>query len=69
MADRNEILRNTLRQPTARLTESEAHERVQRIREASLANPGYQVKGQSDTPNFVEFKKDWQLMMQREREY
>lgn len=68
MADRNEILRNTLRQPTARLTESEAHERVQRIREAAFAHhTGH--KTQSDTPVFVEFKKDWQRMMQREREY
>lgn len=67
MANRDEILRLTLRQPTARLTESEAHDRVQRIRESAFAHhTGH--KTQSDTPVFVEFKKDWQRMMVREQE-
>jgi hypothetical protein len=66
MANRNvaEILKMTIRQPLARLSESEAAERAERLR---LAGHGFSTaRPQSETPKFQEFRKDWQRMMVRE---
>lgn len=62
----DEILRMTLRQPTARLTESEANERAERLRQVSHYFP-HSSRKQGDTPAFQEFRADWQRMMDREQ--
>ena len=65
MVNREELLRATLRQPTARLTESEAAARCEELRQRGHFFP-HGSKAQGNTPAFQEFRTDWQRMMQRE---
>lgn len=61
----SEILAMTLRPPTARLSESEAADRAEEIRQRSHYFPhGSNHKGLVQPT--AEFKRDWSRMMRRE---
>ncbi len=61
-----EILRATLRQPTARLSESEAADRLQDLKDRKLTYLGSSGRHHVGGPVFDEFRRDWQRMMVRE---
>jgi len=64
-----DIFRMTLRQPTAaHLTESEASDRVQDLKDRHQLFLGATPR-RHDTPNLIAFRADWQTMMSRERDY
>lgn len=69
MADRltaSEIFARTLRQPTAKLSESEAADRLQDLKDRGAIYLGGGEHTPIAGPAFREFRKDWQRMMVRE---